>query len=53
MHLFAKNIRVQEVGVRMFERMTGESSINLRKAVNYMIDVSLSILITALLEKED
>ena len=53
MHLFAKNIRVQEVGVRMFERMTGESSINLRKAISYMIDVSLSILITALLEKED
>ena len=53
MHLFSKNIRVQEVGVRMFERMTGKSSINLRKAVSYMIDVSLSILITALLEKED
>lgn len=53
MHLFAKNIRVQEVGVRMFERMTGESSINLRKAISYMIDVSLSILIAALLEKED
>ena len=53
MHLFAKNIRVQEVGVRMFERTTGESSINLRKAVGYMIDVSLSILITALLKKED
>lgn len=53
MHLFSKNIRVQEVGVRMFERLTGKSSINLRKAVSYMIDVSLSILITALLEKED
>ena len=53
MHLFAKNIRVQEVGVQMFERMTGESSINLRKAISYMIDVSLSILIAALLEKED
>lgn len=53
MHLFAKNIRVQEVGVRMFERTTGESSINLRKAIGYMIDVSLSILIAALLAKED
>ena len=53
MHLFAKNIRVQEVGVQMFERTTGESSINLRKAVGYMIDVSLSILIAALLAKED
>ena len=53
MHLFAKNIRVQEVGVQMFERTTGESSINLRKAIGYMIDVSLSILIAALLEKED
>ncbi len=51
MHLFAKGIRVQEVGVRMFERTTGESSINLMKAVGYMIDVSLSILIAALLEK--
>lgn len=46
-----KGIRVQEVGVRMFERTTGESSINLMKAVGYMIDVSLSILIAALLEK--
>ena len=53
MHLFAKNIRVQEVGVQMFERTTGESSINLRKAIGYMIDVSLSILIAALLAKED
>lgn len=52
MHLFAKGIRVQEVGVRMFERTTGESSINFKKAVGYMIDVSLSILIAALLEKE-
>ena len=52
MHLFAKGIRVQEVGARMFERTTGESSINLKKAVGYMIDVSLSILIAALLEKE-
>lgn len=53
MHLFAKNIRVQEVGVQMFERTTGESSINLRKAIGYIIDVSLSILIAALLAKED
>ena len=52
MHLFAKRIRVEEVGVRMFERTTGKSSINYRKAVGYMVDVSLSIPIAALLEKE-
>lgn len=52
MHLFAKNIRVKEVGVKMFERTTGESSISLSKSVGYMIDVSLSILIAAFFEKE-
>ncbi|MFK5277965.1 glycosyltransferase family 2 protein, partial [Lactococcus lactis] len=44
MHLFSKNIRVKEVGVRMFERTTGVSSINLIKGVNYMVSVSLAIL---------
>ena len=53
MHLFANRIKVREVGVQMFERTTGESSINLRKAVGYMIDVSLSILIAGLIKKED
>ncbi len=52
MHLFAKSIRVKEIGVNMFERTTGESSINLVKGFGYMFNVSLSILITALLKKE-
>ena len=52
MHLFAENIRVKEVGVRMFERTTGVSSINMIKGINYMISVSLSILASSLLGKE-
>lgn len=52
MHLFAKKIRVKEVGVRMFERTTGTSSINLIKGVNYMISVSLSIIASSLVGKE-
>lgn len=52
MHLFSKNIRVKEVGVRMFERTTGVSSINMLKGINYMISVSLSILATSLLGKD-
>ena len=52
MHMFAKSIRVKEIGVNMFERTTGESSINLVKGFGYMFNVSLSILITALLKKE-
>lgn len=52
MHLFAKNIRVKEVGVRMFERTTGVSSINLLKGVNYMVSVSLAVLVSSLLGKE-
>ena len=49
MHLFAKNIRVKEVGVRMFERETGTSSINLFKGISYMISVSLAILFSAIM----
>lgn len=52
MHLLAKNIRVKEVGVRMFERATGRSSINLFDSVAYMVNVSLSILIASLIKKE-
>ncbi|MDR1567567.1 MAG: glycosyltransferase family 2 protein [Streptococcaceae bacterium] len=53
MHLFAKKVRVKEVGVQMFERGTGKSSINLVKSVGYMFDVSLSILIATFIGKED
>ena len=49
MHLFSKNIRVKEVGVRMFERETGTSSINLFKGMSYMISVSLAILFSAIM----
>ncbi|BAK57635.1 glycosyltransferase family 2 protein [Lactococcus garvieae] len=52
MHLFAKNIRVKEVGVRMFERTTGVSSINLIKGINYMVSVSLAVLVSSLIGKE-
>lgn len=51
MHLFAKKVRVKEIGVRMFERETGASSISLLNSITYMIDVSLSILIASLIEK--
>ncbi|CAM3079545.1 glycosyltransferase [Lactococcus hircilactis] len=49
MHLFAKKIRVKEVGVRMFERETGTSSISLFKGMSYMISVSLAILFSAIM----
>ncbi|PWR44068.1 glycosyl transferase family 2, partial [Listeria monocytogenes] len=38
--------------VRMFERTTGVSSINLIKGVNYMVSVSLAILASSILGKE-
>lgn len=53
MHLFAQSIRVKEVGVRMFERITGVSSINMLKGASYMVSVSLSILASSLLGKEN
>lgn len=53
MHLFAQGFKVKEVGVKMFERMAGESSINLIKGVNYMISVSLSIIASSLLKGRD
>ncbi|AYG01572.1 MULTISPECIES: glycosyltransferase family 2 protein [Lactococcus] len=53
MHLFAGDIRVKEVGVRMFERTTGASSINMVKGINYMISVSLSILASSLFGRRD
>lgn len=52
MHLLAKNIRVKEVGVKMFERETGKSSIHFFDSISYMMNVSLSILIATLLDKE-
>lgn len=52
MHLFSKNIRVKEVGARMFERTTGVSSINLVKGITYMISVSLAIIASSLLGRE-
>lgn len=51
MHLIAKNIRVKEVGVRMFERTSGKSSIHLLDSVAYMFNVSISILIASLIER--
>lgn len=53
MYLIAKNCRIQEVGVKMFERETGKSSISLINSASYMINVSLSIIIASLINKED
>jgi glycosyltransferase involved in cell wall biosynthesis len=53
MLLFKKHARVKEVGVNMFERETGSSSINLLNSIGYMINVSLSILFSTLIDKEE
>lgn len=50
-YLHKKNIRMKEVGVTMFERETGTSSISPLKAITYMFTVSLSILFVAFFEK--
>jgi glycosyltransferase involved in cell wall biosynthesis len=52
MHLLAKNIRVKEVGVNMFERETGKSSIGLLNSFNYMVTVSLAIIFSAPTRRE-
>lgn len=43
--LIKKKKRVQEVGVNMFERLEGESSITPIKSVRYMIEVLTSIIL--------
>jgi glycosyltransferase involved in cell wall biosynthesis len=53
MHLVAKNIRVKEIGVNMFERTTGRSSIHFFDSAAYMVNVSLAILIASLIKKEE
>ncbi len=53
MLLFKKSIRMKEVGVKMFERSTGQSSISIFNSISYMIHVSLSILFSALIDKEE
>ena len=53
MYLIAKNCRIEEVGVKMFERETGKSSISIINSASYMINVSLSIIIASLLNKEE
>lgn len=53
MYLIANKLKIKEVGVKMFERETGKSSINILNSVNYMINVSLSILIASLINKEE
>lgn len=52
MHIVAGDIRVKEVGVRMYERAEGKSSISPLKGVGYMINVASSILISAFQRKE-
>ncbi|WP_437177534.1 glycosyltransferase family 2 protein [Enterococcus raffinosus] len=53
MHLLAHKVRIKEVGVNMFERETGESSIKLISAINYMVTVSLSILFATIIGKRE
>lgn len=53
MLLFAKNMRIKEVGVKMFERQSGQSSISLLNSITYMVTVSLSILFASLVKKEE
>lgn len=53
MYLIANKFRIKEVGVKMFERETGKSSINILNSISYMINVSLSILIASLINKEE
>lgn len=53
MYLIANRSRIKEVGVKMFERETGKSSINLLNSASYMINVSLSIVIASLINKEE
>jgi glycosyltransferase involved in cell wall biosynthesis len=52
MHLLANQIRIKEVGVRMYERTTGVSSINLIKGASYMISVSIAIVASALIGRD-
>lgn len=47
-YLITNKVRIEEVGVKMFERESGKSSISLINSVGYMVNVSLSIFITAL-----
>lgn len=47
-HLSKRNFRVKEVGVQMFERQSGRSSIKPLDAILYMIDVLLSVIIASL-----
>lgn len=52
MYLLANNCRIEEVGVNMFERETGKSSINLLNSVSYMVNVSLAILFGKLVSRK-
>lgn len=45
-HLLKNNVKIQEIQVNMFERVEGNSSINMWKSVYYMLKVSLAIICT-------
>lgn len=51
MYLIANRFTIKEVGVKMFHRETGKSSISILNSVSYMFNVSLSILVASLIEK--
>lgn len=52
-YLLNEGLRIKEIGVNMFERLSGTSSIKLLHSVNYMITVSLSILVASLFERRE
>jgi len=47
-----QGFRVREVGVKMFERKTGKSSITLFKGAGYMVHMTLSILLAVVVERK-
>ncbi|MGK0676645.1 glycosyltransferase family 2 protein [Enterococcus faecalis] len=53
MYLIANRLRIKEVGVKMFERENGKSSINFINSFSYMVNVSLSILIASLINRKE
>ncbi|MDR0297677.1 MAG: glycosyltransferase family 2 protein [Streptococcaceae bacterium] len=52
-YLNKKGFRIKEVGVTMFERTTGKSSISPLKGIAYMFSVSAAVIYVALFQKGD
>ncbi|WP_159723355.1 glycosyltransferase family 2 protein [Enterococcus sp. CSURQ0835] len=52
-HTLKRRLKVQEVGVNMFERQGGTSSITPFKSIRYMTEVCLSILVATFMKETD